>query len=446
MNNNKTAILIRAFFLFLLSLSLAGGLSFSAEKAVYVKAKKIYSCDKSGILDNGGLLIEGGKIIRVDKKPRPPENARVIDFSDKIIVPGLIDAHCALGFHEEDFSVKTEPPPPEGTPIFWLMPAPPEMPPMPEARFQSAQAVFYKDFSFMKSLAGGITSAKIAIPADYLVDGTSACVKLFADSASDLILKNPAGEEFSFVVKENATERYAELKKLFLEAQEYEKGFKKYEQDLKIYLDKKKAKDQKKEAQAQKQEPAEQTLEEPKEPRKDENQEIILQVLMGKIPAMIRASRINEIEAAVKIAEEFKLNLVLVGGQEAYRIAGEVATKRIPVIAGPEAVYVKKGEKINYIKALLSKNVPVAFSSQSNAGTPFLPFQLTYAVQYGLTEEEALNVLTINAARILGIADKVGTLEAGKDADFVVLSGEPFEFGTKVEKVYVNGKVAYPKE
>jgi len=446
MSNTERVLLARASFSFLLFIGLAGGLIFSTEKPIYIKAKKIYGCEKARILENGAILIEGGKIIRVDKKSRPPENAQVIDFTDRIIVPGFVDAHCALGYHAEDLSVKTEPPPPAGTPIPWWVPAPPEMPPMPEARFQSAQAVFYKDFSFMKSLAGGITSAKIAIPADYLVDGTSACVKLFADSASDLILKNPAGEEFSFVVKENATERYAELKKLFLEAQEYEKGFKKYEQDLKIYLDKKKAKDQKKEAQAQKQEPAEQTLEEPKEPRKDENQEIILQVLRGKIPAMIRASRINEIEAAVKIAEEFKLNLVLVGGQEAYRIAGDLASKRIPVIAGPDAVYVKKGEKINYIKALLSKNVPVAFSSQSNAGTPFLLFQLTYAVQYGLTEEEALNILTVNAARILGIADKVGTLEAGKDADFVVLSGEPFEFGTKVEKVYVNGKLAYPKE
>ncbi len=446
MNNNKTTGLVWAFCFFLLLSGLAGGLSFSAEKAIYIKAKKIYSCDKSGTLDNCGLLIEGKKIVRIDKKPKPPENAQVIDFSDRIIVPGLIDAHCALGFHEEDFSVKTEPPPPAKMPSPWGMPTSPEMPPMPEARSQSAQAVFYKDFSFGKSLAGGITSAKIAIPADSLVDGTSACVKLFADSPSDLLLKNPAGEEFSFVVKENATERYAELKKLFLEAQEYEKGFRKYEKDLKASLEKKKAKDQKEEAQAQKQEPAEQTLEEPKEPRKDENQEIILQILRGKIPAMIRASRINEIEAAVKIAAEFKINLVLVGGQEAYRIAGDLASKRIPVIAGPQAVYIKKGQRINYIKELLSRNVPVAFSSQSNAGASFLLFQLTYAIQDGLTEAEALNVLTINAARILGIADKVGSFEAGKDADFIVLSGEPFKFGTKVEQVYVNGKLAYPKE
>ncbi len=446
MSNTERVLFARASFLFLLFLGFAAGLIFSAEKPIYIKAKKIYGCERTGILENGAILVEGKKIIRVDKKPKPPENAQVIDFTDRIIVPGFIDAHCALGFHEENFSVKTEPPPPPGIPVPWQMPAPPEAPPKPEARFQSVQAVFYKDFSFGKSLAGGITSAKIAIPADYLVDGTSACVKLFADSPSDLILKNPAGEEFSFVVKENVTERYGELKKIFLDALEYEKSFKKYEKDLKTYLEKKKAKDQKKEAQAQKQEPAEQTLEEPKEPRKDENQEIILQVLRGKIPVMIRASRINEIQAAVKIADEFKLNLVLVGGQEAYRIAGELATKRIPVIAGPEAVYVKKGQRINYIKELLIKNVPVAFSSQSNAGAPFLPFQLTYAIQDGLTEAEALNVLTINAARILGIADKVGSFEAGKDADFVVLSGEPFRFDTKIEQVYVNGKLAYPKE
>jgi imidazolonepropionase-like amidohydrolase len=446
MSNTEKVLSARAFFLFLLFIGLAGGLTFSAEKPIYIKAKKIYGCERTGILEHGAILVQGKKIIRVDKKPKPPENAQVVDFSDRIIVPGFIDAHCALGFHEEDFSVKTEPPPPAGIPSPWQMPVPPEALPKPEARFQSVQAVFYKDDAFRRALAEGITSAKIAIPSELLVNGASVCAKLFADSLSDLIEKNPAGEEFSFVIKENVTERYGELKKIFLDALEYEKSFKKYENDLKTHLEKKKAKDQKKEAQAQKQEPAEQTLEEPKEPRKDENQEIILQVLRGKIPAMIRASRINEIEAAVKIADEFKINLILVGGQEAYRIAGELATKRIPVIAGPEAIYVNKGQRINYIKELLSRNVPVAFSSQSNAGARFLPFQLTYSIQGGLTKEEALNVLTINAARILGIADRVGSFEAGKDADFVVLSGEPFEFGTKVEKVYVNGKLAYPKE
>ena len=420
--------------------------SFAAatDKPIYVTAKKIYTCDKLGVLDNGGLLIDGRKIIRVDKKPKPPENAQLLDLKDRIVIPGLIDAHCSLGFLVEDFNVKTEPPATLGIPVPWRRENPPPPPPVPEARSQSARAIYYGVCDFRKSLAEGIASAKISIPTEYLVGGSSFFAKLASESPAEFILKNPVAQEFSFVSRDNVMERYGDLKKIFLDALEYEKSFRKYQKDLKAYLEQKKGK--KEGGQPQKEEKPGEELKEPKEPQKDENQEIILQVLKGKIPAAIRASRINEIQAALKIAEEFKLDLMLVGGQEAYKIAEELSLKKIPVIAGPESIYIKKGEKINYIKVLLSKNVPVAFSSQSAAGSRFLPFQLAYAIQYGLTESEALSILTIQAAGILGVADRVGSLEIGKDADFVVLSGEPFRLETRVNRLYVDGRLAYSEE
>ena len=446
MRNNKKIHLIWDFVFLAFSLLQVASLAAATEKPIYVIAKKIYTCDKLGVLDNGGLLIEGRKIIRVDKKPKPPENAQLIDLKDKTIIPGLIDAHCSLGFQEEDFNIKTEPPAPLGILIPWRMELPPPPSPMPEARSQSAQAVYYGACIFRKTLSEGISSAKISIPTEYLVAGSSFFAKLASESPSEFILKNPVGQEFCFMSKDNVMERYGDLKKIFLDALEYEKSFRNYQKDLKAYLEKKKGKDQKEKGQARKEEKPGEELKESKEPKKDENQEIILQVLKGKIPAMIRASRINEIQAALKIAEEFKLNLMLVGGQEAYKIAEELSLKKIPVIAGPESIYVKKGEKINYIKVLLSKNVPVAFSSQSAAGSRFLPFQLAYAIQHGLTEFEALNILTIQAARVLGVADRVGSLEIGKDADFVVLSGEPFRLETRVNRLYVDGRLAYSEE
>jgi imidazolonepropionase-like amidohydrolase len=426
------------------------GLSGSAAETgggLYFKAKKIYTSDRMGILQGGGMLVEGDKIVRLDKKPKPPKNAQVIDFADKVIIPGLIDAHCTWGFREEDFTVKTEPPPALGLPIVQRFFAqPPQPPPMPEVRSLAVQAVFYGDRSYPKFLAEGITSAKISIPTEFLVGGSSAVVKLGARSPAEFVLKSPAAVEFSLAAGEKTMERYGELKKIFLDALEYEKSFKKYQKDLKAYLEKKNKKVGKDEGEEKKEPAPEGETQEPKEPKKDENQEIILQVLKKKIPAMVLAVRINEVQAAVELAKEFGFNLVLVGGQEAYKMAGELAAKRIPVIAGPEPVYVKKGEKINSVKRLLGQGVLVAFGSQSTEGARFLPFQLSYAIQHGLTETEALGLLTINAAQVLGLSNKIGSLGEGKDADFALLSGEPFRLETRVEKVYVNGRPAYSEE
>ena len=438
------AWVIFIYFLFGLSCLLA-----KTGEGLYFKAKKIYTSDSMGVLQGGGMLVEGNKIVRLDKKPKPPKSAQVIDFGDRVIISGLIDAHCSWGFREEDFTVKTEPPPALGLPIlqqFFGRPSISSPPPMPEARSLAVQAVSYGDRSYQKFLAEGITCAKISIPTEYLVGGSSALVKLGARSPAEFVLKSPAAVEFSLLAGEKTMERYGELKKIFLDALEYEKSFKKYQKDIKAYLEKEKRKDKKEEGKEQKEEKPEEETREPKEPKKDENQEIILQVLKKKIPAMIRAVRINEVQAAVKLAEEFGINLVLVGGQEGYKMAAELSTKRIPVIAGPEPIYIKKGEKINFVKELLSQGVQVAFGSQSAMGARFLSFQLSYAIQHGLTETEALGLLTVNAARILGIADRIGSLGAGKEADFAVLSGEPFRLETRVEKVYVNGRLVYSEE
>lgn len=445
---NKTAWFENALIIFVISLFAFSVLSAQSNKAIYIKAKKIYTCDQAGMIENGGILIEGKKIIKLDKKAKPPKNAQVIDLKDKIIIPGLIDAHSSAGFYEENFAVNTEPPPP------WRFPLPafyrfyfPERgeapPPSIETRYKASDAVFCGDSAFEKLLAEGITSVKISIPTDSLTGGISFCAKSSAGSPSEFILKEPVGVDFSFIVKENVMQRYGDLKKVFLDAIEYRKRFEKYKKDLRKYKEQERKSKTKKAKAPKKGEPPEKEVPEPKEPKKDENHEVILQILARKIPAIIRASKINEIQAAVALKDEFKINIILVGGHEAYKIAKDLSLKRIPVIAGPEAVLVKKGKKINYIKELLNNNVPVGFCSNSAAGSLFLPYQLAYAVQHGLTEIEALNILSINAAKILGVSDRVGSIAPGKDADFVVLDGKPFDLGTKVERVYIDGRMAY---
>ncbi len=313
-------------------------------------------------------------------------------------------------------------------------------PPRIEARYKASQAVFFKDPCFGKSLAEGITLAAVAIPTDDLAGGMSFVAKLGAGSATDFVMVDPAGAVFSFAGDENVANRYGDLKKMFLDAQDYRKSWEKYRKDLKKYQEQKNKEKGMPEEKKEGEESEEKEAKEPTEPKKNENHEAILQVLDRKTPALFRASRINEIQAALRIQDEFKIRLVLVGGHEAYKITQDLSTKKVAVIAGPEAILEKKGQKINYIKELLASNIPVAFCSSSAQGASFIPYQLAYAVQHGLSRTQALDVATAHAAAILGVSKKAGSIKSGKNADFVILDGEPFDLSTKVKWIYLSGQ------
>ncbi len=433
--------------------ALASTMSYAqAGETIYIKAKKIYTSDDGRIITNGGILIREGKIAKLDEKAKSPKEAFVIDFSDYIIIPGLIDAFTHLGFHQEDFNVRTEPPTPWRKPLegiyrlYFGQRERESPPPQIEARFKASEAVFYGDSWFRKFLSQGVTSASIAIPTDSLLGGIPFVARLFADSPTDFRMLDPAGMVFSFSGDGNAMKRYGDLVKVFQDAQDYRREWDKYRKDLKKYQEQeKKGKNKQDEKEKDGEEP-EKEVKEPKEPKKNENHEAILQVLERKIPAFIRASKINEIQAAFKIRDDFKIRLVLVGGHEAYKIPQEIVSRKVSIIAGPESILVKNGRKINYIQELLANDIPVAFCSHSTNDTSFLLYQLTFAVQNGLSIGDALDTVTAHPAQILGISDRVGSLAVGRRADFVVLEGEPFDLETRVKEVYINGKRVYSEE
>jgi len=408
-------------------------------KLIYIKAKKIYTCDENQVIHHGGLLIQDGKFLLVDKKGKPPKEAEVVDWSEKIIIPCLIDSHCSTGFHEKDFTVKTTPSESDyakssRSSMYAMLRQTKSRPLKVEVRTNAGHAILHNDQRIRDLLTAGITMAKIALPCEGLTGGISVCVNPAADSPDEFIIKEEAGMEFSLSSSENVANKYGDLREIFWDAQKYRRNFQKYEKDLKKYqeeMDKKTLSGEKEETPPQ----------EPEEPRKDENKELILKVLDRKIPAMIKASQINEIEAALKIAEEFNLNLVLVGGEEAYRIAGQLASKGISVIAGPTVITKEKEETIFYIKELLKQNVCVALGSHSNLSHVNFPFQLWKAYIEGISDIEALKMATINAARILGVDNRTGSITRGKEANFLILSDMPFEPYSQIEKVYMKGKL-----
>jgi len=431
------------------------------DETVFIKAGTIFTSDKGRVISGGGILVRGKKIAEVQEKVKPPKGARIVDLGDSIIIPGMIDAFSHLGFHQENYNVQTEPAAPwralSGAIIrmaFGLAEEAPRGPSRLETKFKASEAVFYGDESFRAVLAEGILSALIAIPSDGLTGGTAFVANL-ADSSSPAALSaaDPAAVVFSLSGDRNVTKRYGDLQKTFLDAREYRKRFEKYQKDLKKYKEQEKAKEEKGKDERGKEKtapappaPPTKELPEPKEPRKDENQEMILRILDRKIPALVRASRENEILAALKIKDEFGIRLVIVGGQEAYKIPAEIKTRNVSVIVGPEAVVEKKGRKINVIQELRSQGIAGALGSFSQSGAEFLPFGLAYAVQYGLSPAEALDSVTAQAAEILGLGDRKGSIAAGKDADFVVLDRTPFDLAAKVKEIYHRGMKVHPHE
>ncbi|MDN5375748.1 MAG: hypothetical protein PWQ39_788, partial [Thermacetogenium sp.] len=184
------------------------------------------------------------------------------------------------------------------------------------------------------------------------------------------------------------------------------------------------------------------------QPDRDLKLEALLPVIRGEIPVFLHAHRVDDILTGLRIADEFHLKVSIQHGTEAHKIPDELARRGTPVVVGPamgnRAKVELKDRTLETAGILSRAGVRVALMTDH----PVVPGQYlsllaALAVKGGMAVEDALKAITINAAEILGVADRVGSLEAGKDADVIVLSGHPLDWLTSVELVIVNGEIAF---
>ncbi len=184
-------------------------------------------------------------------------------------------------------------------------------------------------------------------------------------------------------------------------------------------------------------------------------QELILRkVLRGEIPLRIRARSYMDIKAALRAMDEFGFKWILEEGVDAYRYLDDLKSRNIPVIYGP--VYRPEGRfdfnaESDYYKAqtpllLAKKGILFAFQNDNKSPISSLRDEAIFAVQLGLDKETALKALTSHAARILGVEDRVGTIEKGKDGDLLIFNGDPLDPSTRLEKVIIGGKMLDPNK
>jgi len=175
----------------------------------------------------------------------------------------------------------------------------------------------------------------------------------------------------------------------------------------------------------------------------DEDLEALLPMLHGQVALIAQANRRSDIETALRLAREFKLKLIVAGGAEGWQIAGAIAAAGVPVLVEPMdniPGYDSLGIRYENAAILARAGVKVALLETDTHKTRNLRQQAGNAVSYGMTWDQALRAVTLAPAEIFGVADRYGSLAPGKVANVVVWSGDPFEFTTGVEHVFIRGK------
>ena len=388
-----------------------------------------------GTLERGTVLVEDGHIVAVGEEVEIPEGAEVYDATGKVVMPGLIDAHCHVGLF------------PDG--IGWEHSDGNEMTDPITPHLRALDAVHPEDQAFKELAAAGVTTVLTGPGSGNLIGGQWVCLKTVPKpSVEQMALLEPAGMKMA--LGENPKRVYGEQKKApstrmgnaaalraaLVDAQNYLEKWRRYEADLVEYQAKVEAEDE--------------DAEEPKLPERDLKLEALGKVLRREMKARVHAHRADDMLTAIRIAEEFNLDLTLEHATEGYKIADILAEKGIPVTAGPIFFSREKYELKDMTPTnpgLMAKaGVKVAIQTDEMSAVKYLTINAALAVREGMSEEEALKAITINPAETIGVADRVGSLEVGKDADLVVFSGHPFDYRTVTELVLVDGQVAYKRD
>lgn len=389
-----------------------------------------------GTLERGTVLIENGRIAAVGADVPIPPDAAVYDATGKVVMPGLIDPHCHAGIFHNGISSRES----DGN----------EMTDPVTPHLRALDAVHPED-AFQELVEAGVTTVLTGPGSANVIGGQWICVKTAPKpSIEEMILLEPAGMKMA--LGENPKRVYGDMQKkmpgtrmgnaavlrsALVEAQNYMTRWQTYQDDLSDYQEKVAAGE---------------TAKRPTPPDRNLKLEALSQVLPtpGRRPALkcrIHAHRADDILTAIRIAEEFGLDFSIEHATEGYKIAHILAEKGIPVTAGPIFLSAVKYE----LKGINPKNpglmhkagVKVAIQTDEMIAVKYLAINAALAVREGMPEEAALKAITITAAEIIGVADRVGSLEPGKDADIVVFSGHPFDYRTVAELVLVDGEVAY---
>ena len=363
-------------------------------------------------IEKGVVLIEAGKIKLAGSAldiPVPPE-ARVL--RGKVVTPGLVDAHTTVGLtgylnqdQDQDQLDKTEPI-------------------QPELRAIDSYNPRERLIEWVRGF--GVTTIHTGHAPGALVSGQTMIAKTVGESVDDATITpqamvavtlgddaRPGDDKKSPGTRSKAV---AMLRGELVKTQDYLRKLELADPE--------------------------------KRPDRDLRREVFADVLRGKLPLLVTVNRATDIDAALRIAEEFDIRIVLDSASEAYLVADRIKAAGVPVIVHPSMRRGGAGETENIsfetAATLRAKGIPVALQSGFEGYVPktrVALFEAAIASANGLTTEEALATITSDAATILGVADRVGSLRPGLDGDVAIFDGDPFEYATHCTAVVIDGRV-----
>ena len=454
--SRKNIFYLLSVLLFVLSLP---GL---ASDQVLLKNARIFSLGESGLLDNGMILIRNGKIEKIGPNIPVPSDAQVIDLLGKTIIPGIVCASSSLFLEEQDLQYSGEENP--DTDIL--------------------EGIHYFDPSISRIHKHGITTVYISPVSFRSIGGLGAVVKAVCEESGKMqILKEKAAlnirldrlqnKETSNVLR---LTQYLAIRDRFMQAREYRKTWtdfdkkqKKYDEEMEKLGDKKEKKPS-----------AEKKPKKPEKPGRNESKEILLQAMDKKIPVRFIVHRPDSIFQALRLGEEFGLTVILEGAEDWPQLLPELKEASVSLLSNPlldyrrsllpggakgyaaerlgvkdsdlfysdkESVHERKTEESQWGK-LTDSGIPFALipADRLPLSARFMRFYAAFLSSCGVSNEHALGAVTLNAANILGVADRVGSLDTGKDADLVVLDGNPLDSLAKIEMVLIDGKTVWMRK
>jgi imidazolonepropionase-like amidohydrolase len=362
-------------------------------------------------MEAGDILVENGKITAVGRELSVPPQAEVIDASGKYVTPGIIDVHTHLGVHElgvgregADFNETSSPVTPYVRALDGINP-------------------FEEGFQF--AIRSGVTTIQSFPGSANVIGGEIVALKTFGQIVDHMVIKSPSGMKAAF--GENPKRVYgakdkapvtrmgiaALFRQQFMKAQDYLKALEKG--DLR---------------------------------ERDLGMEQLAKVLRGEIPLRAHAHRADDIVTVLRLADEFGIEVTIEHCTEGHLITEFLAEKGVRVSVGPTMSAKSKVETadkgFHTLIELAKAGVPVSITTDHPVvGIEYLVTTAAHAVSAGLDEKVAWQMITTNAAKHIGVDDRVGSIEAGKDADIVIWSGNPFDIRNRVEKTIIDGNVVY---
>lgn len=387
---------------------------------ILIRNAKIYTM-KDEIIECGQVLIKNGKIEKIIRNNEyehdfnfgldvdfREEDIKVIDARGHMLLPGIIDAHCHLGMVEDSMGF-------EGDDVNEMTdPITPEL--------RAIDAINPLDKGFEEAYQGGITTVATGPGSSNIVCGQFVAIKTFGRRIDEMIIKDPIAMKLAF--GENPKSVYgkngkspmtrmaiaSKLRELLFKTKEY------MENDDSSF---------------------------------DMKLESMKKVMTREIPLKVHAHRTDDIFTVIRIAKEFDLDLTIDHCSEGHLIADYLKDEGVKCIVGPAFTDRSKIELKNLTfdtpKVLYEAGVKFAIMTDSpEVPVYYLPLCAGLAVRAGLDEGEAFKAITINAAEILGIDDRVGSIEEGKDADLVLFGSNPLrDIGSRVLLTMIDGKVVY---